>query len=263
MNTVKYNLKNVHYAKMTGMTDGVPTYATPIAIPGAVSLSLDQQGEVTKFYADGIVYWQSASNNGYEGDLEIALIPDSFLKEILGQVEDVADKVLIESADDSGSAYALLFEFEGDDKAIRHVLYNCTSTRPNLEGETTEDSKEAKPDTLTISAVPLSNNKVKARTTANTPATVFNGWYGSVWLPSGAAAYDLAVSETACTIVVTKNGTVINEGTDVLVTGDVITVTATADEGKSMSALTLNGADFTSGSTHTVAGDVTIVGAAS
>ena len=77
-NKVKYNLKNVHAAKLTETADdgGTPVfaYATPQAIPGAVSISLDAEGESSPFYADGIVYFRSVTNNGYSGDLEIALI---------------------------------------------------------------------------------------------------------------------------------------------------------------------------------------------
>ena len=83
MNKIKYNLKNVHAAIQTHTEDGGYSYETPVAIPGAVSLSLDAQGETSPFYADGIVYFRSVSNNGYSGDLEIALIPEWFRTEIL------------------------------------------------------------------------------------------------------------------------------------------------------------------------------------
>ena len=54
-NKIKYGLKNVYYAKITEGTGGTITYGTPVAIPGAVSMSLDAQGEISKFYADNIV----------------------------------------------------------------------------------------------------------------------------------------------------------------------------------------------------------------
>ena len=43
-----------------------------------MSISLDAEGETSPFYADGIVYFRSVTNNGYSGDLEIALIPEWF-----------------------------------------------------------------------------------------------------------------------------------------------------------------------------------------
>ena len=78
-NKVKYNIKNVYAAKMAEtVSNGVSTftYETPKPIPGAVSLSLDAEGESSPFYADGIVYFRTVTNNGYSGDLEIALIPE-------------------------------------------------------------------------------------------------------------------------------------------------------------------------------------------
>ena len=96
-NKVKYNLKNVHAAKLTRSEDGSFTYAKPKAIPGAVSISLDAEGDSSPFYADGIVYFRSTANNGYSGDLEIALIPEWFRTEILKEELD-NNGVLIENA---------------------------------------------------------------------------------------------------------------------------------------------------------------------
>lgn len=97
-NKIKYNLKNVHAAKLTRGEDGSFTYAKPKAIPGAVSISLDAEGDSSPFYADGIVYFRSTANNGYSGDLEIALIPEWFRTEILKEELD-SNGVLIERAD--------------------------------------------------------------------------------------------------------------------------------------------------------------------
>ena len=84
-------------------------------------------------------------------------------------------------------AFALLFEFDGDQKATRHVLYNCTCTRPSVTGATTSNTKEPTTESMTITAAPLSNGHIKARTTADTPATNYNGWYSAVWQPGAAA----------------------------------------------------------------------------
>ena len=186
-NKIKYNLKNVYAAKMTeSETDGGVsyTYAAPQAIPGAVSISLDAEGDTNPFYADGIVYFRSTANNGYSGDLEIALIPEWFRTEILNETLD-AKKVLVERSDVTEcTKFALLFEFDGDAKAIRHVLYNCTCSRPSLESQTKEDSIEPGTETLSISADPRPDGLVKARSGEETDPTVYGNWYKTVYVPT-------------------------------------------------------------------------------
>lgn len=62
-NKVKFNIKNVHYAKQTKNEEtGAVTFATPVPMPGAVSLSLDPNGEPSVFYADGYAYYTIANN---------------------------------------------------------------------------------------------------------------------------------------------------------------------------------------------------------
>ena len=172
-NKVKYNLKNVHAAKLTTeVVEGVTTYsyATPRAIPGAVSLSLDAEGDSSPFYADGIVYFRTYANNGYSGDLEIALIPEWFRTGILKEVLD-SNGVLVERADEHG---------------IRHVLYNCAASRPSIESQTKEETIEPRTETLNLTADPREDGLVKSRTGDTTDAEVYDGWYESVYVPAAA-----------------------------------------------------------------------------
>ena len=183
-NKVKYNLKNVHAAILTKGDDGTFTYAKPVAIPGAVSLSLDAEGESSPFYADGVVYYRSTSNNGYSGDLEMALIPEWFRTDILQEEKD-SNGVLIERSDITDSIYfALLFEFDGDAHAIRHVLYNCTAARPSIESQTKESSIEPGTETLSLAADPREDGLVKSRTGDDTSTSTYNNWYKSVYTPA-------------------------------------------------------------------------------
>ena len=163
---------------------GVATFSPPVAIPGAVNLSLDAAGDTSTFYADNSAYYVTAANDGYTGTLEMALIPDSFRKDVLGETEDETDKILVENASAEGKQFAFLFEFAGDQKATRHVLYNCTATRPSMSSATTTNTKEPNTDTLNLTASPLPNGNVKAKTTSETPENAYNNWFTTVWQPT-------------------------------------------------------------------------------
>lgn len=179
-NKVQFNLKNVYYAVLT-VTDGTPTWGTPVHVPGAVSLSLDEQGTVEPFYADGIVYYQSAANNGYSGDLEMARFPDQMMQDIWGMEEVATDYVLIENSNVEVKSFALLYQIDGDQDNQLYCLYNCTGTRPSLGGSTTTDTKTPQTQTSTISAVSLENGDVLARTTYQTTETVRQAWFTKVY----------------------------------------------------------------------------------
>ena len=56
-NKVKFNLCDVYYALLEKNTETTAEYATPVRLPGAVSLSLDPEGEQEPFFADGVEYY--------------------------------------------------------------------------------------------------------------------------------------------------------------------------------------------------------------
>lgn len=188
-NKIKYGLSRVYYAIATIDTaTGAATYSTPVAIPGAVSLEMEPSGEPNKFYADNVAYATFAANAGYEGTLEVAVIPDSFRTDVLGEV--VNSKVQYETATATTTPFALLFQFEGDDTATRHVFYNCTATRPNVSSKTTEEDVEVQTEELSITCgaifnVALDENIVKAKCSDET-ADSYSTWFTSVTQPTSA-----------------------------------------------------------------------------
>lgn len=148
-NKIKFGLSNVHIAKMNIGEDGAITYGTPFKVPGAVNLSLDAEGESEPFYADNMKFWESFANNGYNGELEIAKLPEAFETEILGQTKDL-NGAIIENINDTISPFAFMYQIEGDQTGTRFCYYNTTVSRPSTEAATTEDTKTPNTDTLSI-----------------------------------------------------------------------------------------------------------------
>lgn len=187
-NKVKFGLSNVHVAKITE-TDGEISYGTPFKIPGAVSLTADPEGETTKFYADNIVYYISTTNQGYSGDLEVAMLIKEFFKQILGQQED-SNGALFENADDVNARFALMGEIEGDVKKRRFCYFDCTATRPSAEMNTKEENTDPKTDKISITMAPRSSDsavKVVIEPTAENKA-VYETFYTKVYEKNATAS---------------------------------------------------------------------------
>lgn len=180
-NKVKFGLSNAYFAVYD---ESAKTYGTPVALPGAVNLSLDQEGETNKFRADNTDYYVSISNNGYSGDLELALIPDAFRTDVLGEVIDAGNGLQYEKANAMPKAFALLFQFEGDAESTRHVLYYCKASRPTIASQTTEETIEPVTETISITATAVGMTvggvantpvvKAKCGTTDSAYATFFS-----------------------------------------------------------------------------------------
>ena len=179
-NKIKYGLKNVYRAKITN-TNGVITYATPVAIKGAVSLSISPDITRTPIPADdNPEYAVMTEDNGYTGDIEFQVLSDDDRVELFGStVND--DGILIESKDDVPNPVALLFEFDGDANKTRHLLYNCLCTKSNVESET---GKTNKTDKCSFTARPTEDTghiKAKVDNTAEN-AALYSGWFSEVYV---------------------------------------------------------------------------------
>lgn len=223
-NKVKYGLTNVHYAVATIATDGSATFGTPKRIPGAVNLSLDPTGEATNFFADDIKYFSQTPNAGYSGTLEVAIVPDDFKVDVLGFKVD-SNGALVEDANAVTKPFALLFEFQGDEKATRHVIYNNTAARPSVAGNTKEESIEVQTETLNLTSgmiyVPsLATNVPKV--SVKKDQSPYANFFSAVYQPAGVS---FAVNESAVTIAAGGFKVVTFTGNS----GDVTAASSSAD----------------------------------
>jgi phi13 family phage major tail protein len=180
-NKVLYGISNVHVAKITEDA-GVITYGTPFRMPGVTGLSINPEGESTPFYADNVTYYTAVSNNGYTGDLVLAMTPEQFITEILGQTKDT-NGAIIENAEDKNARFALMFEIEGDAQKRRIVFYDCTATRPSRENSTNENTITPGTDSIAITMKPRTSDKaVKAVIEPNeTNTAIYNQFFDAVY----------------------------------------------------------------------------------
>lgn len=187
-NKVEFGLSNAHYAIVTVDEEtNALTFGTPERLPGAVSLTLDANGDLIQFKADDIDYYTNPNNQGYNGTLTLARVPDKFKQDVLGE-EKTESGVMIESADAQTNRFALMYEFQGDKKRTRHVMYYCSSNRPSI-ASTTKDSGEPNTTDLSIIVSPRpDNNVVKAKTTAGVTTAVYDAWYTKVYEKADEAA---------------------------------------------------------------------------
>ncbi len=250
-NKVKFNLKNAHYAMLSIAADGTVSYGTPVALPGAVSISLDANGEPENFYADGVAYYVINNNMGYDGDLELAIIPESFRVDALNETPD-DNNVLVENANTELNSFALLFEFDGDVRHIRHVLYNCSASRPGIEGQTNEESRQVQTETLTIKATPLASGVVKAKTGDTTDSSTYNNWYNAVYMPADISGADVTLSALSIgALTLTPAFDSATTSYTVTTSNATNAVSATATDPDAGVVITVNGDSVTDGSSVT------------
>jgi len=186
-NKVRFGLKNVYYAVLTESTDGTNnTFASPKAVPGAVSMTLDSNSSDGTFYADNVSYYKTFANNGYTGSLEMARINDDMMKDVFGMTVNSAN-LLVESTGVQPKPFALMFQIEGDQREELNVLYRVVPTsKPSIGSQTVEETVEPVTQSFDFEALPLvtgpsyQKGLIKARTTDTTTTAVRTAWFTTV-----------------------------------------------------------------------------------
>lgn len=186
MGRIRYGLKNLHYAIATEGTGGALTYATPVAVPGAKSISLAPAGTAIDEPADDVVWYHKDTNDGYTGTIEFedTAAGDSFLAAVLGMTTDTKD-VVFEAASDEYKEFALLGQFtlEGgadNETGKRFCFFRCVAARPNTDGQTKEVSGlTIATNTVNITAMArINDDMVKASCDSNSAS--YANWFTAV-----------------------------------------------------------------------------------
>ena len=187
-NKVLFGIKNVHIARLIEQ-NGAITYETPFALPGARGFSPDPQGEASKWYADNKIYFRKNNNQGYQGDLVVAMLNEDFETKILGKTKD-ANGAIIENSEDKDSRFALIFEADGDEKNRRFVYWDCTASRATREHNTKEDSYEPGTESVPITIAPRStDNAIGAYLEPSTEnQAVYNSFFTTVYEKDASAS---------------------------------------------------------------------------
>lgn len=205
-NKITFGLEKVHIAILDD-SGATPVWGAPVAVPGAVNFSPEPQGEESTFYADNMVYHIYNNNDGYNADLQMALVPDAVLATLLGWEID-GNGMLVETTDGEQKEFALMFEVKGDKKNRRSVYYRCKASRPGKEHATKEGSVAPSTDTLSLRIMPIEVNEkniVKGTMEFNDlNASVYNAFFSEVILPNATPS---AVVKTDLAAVIALAGT--------------------------------------------------------
>lgn len=149
-----------------------------------------------------------------------------------------------------GRPFALLFEIKGDKHHIRRALYNCTASRPAIDGKN-EENKSVQTEKLSFEAIPLpKDGLVKGDSGDNVDATVYANWFSAVYLPSAAASVARLSALSITGVTLTPAFSAYEFDYAAVTTDSTNVVTATGADSASVQLL-VNGESHTSGSAAT------------
>ena len=182
-----YGLTNVYYSVVTETLGNngqyTETYATPKRMIGAVGITLPASNEEVQFPADNDAnYFNQQVFSGYSGGtLEMRTLDDDFRKDVFGETEDT-NNILIENINDTPKYIALMFQFEDDESATRHVLYRVSVGKPDISSQTKSTTIPEVTLSLPLTAGGrLSDGVVKAKADATANTTQYNAWFTAVY----------------------------------------------------------------------------------
>ena len=217
-NKVNWGLAKSAWGKITTDAQGNDVYGPPIMFLGNRQVNFSPAGDLVKVFADGTVIYVGRENSGYTGSLELTNMDDEFAKWALSEYVD-SNNVQYEDKEPPVNRIYLLWEWVQDSKNTRHVMYNITVSRADINATTANDgdSKTAQYQTVNLTAIPRADGVVKAKTRFDVNETVYNNWFSAAYEPTGESQFAVTVTVTDGTDPISGATVVIN---NTLVTTD-------------------------------------------
>lgn len=147
---VRFGVCNLHVGLYED-NNGTITLGAPMHIPGTVNISLEADSDENSFYADNVKYWTGYSDNGYTGEIENAIFPDTFKTTFMNYIQ-LDDGGIAQIKGEQNKPVYFMFEGTGDGGNRRMIVYNVSLGQINREYATTEDSIEPQTATLPFTA---------------------------------------------------------------------------------------------------------------
>lgn len=188
-NKVKFGLKNVYIA----LIDAEGKYGTPKHLDGAISLTLDADGDETVVYAEDRKYWSQTANNGYTGSIEFSVLDEADKASLMGWYVDANDNT-VEDADAKPAHFALMAQMSGDVKDRRICLYDGVCSRPGESASTNEAGPTVQSDTMNVTFVPKTFEIKSGETTITKSVVKLSCFKGD---PSYETFFDAVVEPAA------------------------------------------------------------------
>lgn len=150
-NKVSFGLSNVHIGTWEE-ENGAIVMGTPVHIPGAVDWAPSQDSDTYTFYADNVAYFSQYTDGPIEGDLEMALFPDSFKTTFMGY-KALTDGGLAQVKNAVKKNIYMCGEIDGDKEKRRFIFYNGSLGAITRSYHTTEENIEVQTETCPITFV--------------------------------------------------------------------------------------------------------------
>lgn len=182
----KIGVSKLYYAKQTTeeTASAAAVYATPVAVPGLVSINVAPSANKATLYADNGPYETASTLGEITVSLDLADLPLSVQADLLGHTLDSTTNQLDSKSSDVAPYVALLFEFlMGNGKKRCVKLYKGKFAEPTDEGQTKGESVEFRTNAIEASFVQLKNNSMWKSTKDFDADASTDSWYAAV-LPS-------------------------------------------------------------------------------